>query len=45
LTYGFIFVVEVVLYMKYVKSDLRGLFIPEKTDTAAYRDIIEMFKR
>jgi O-antigen/teichoic acid export membrane protein len=45
LTYGFIFVVEIVLYTRYVKNDLRRLFIPEKTDTAIYRDIIRIFNK
>lgn len=45
LTFGFIFLVEMMLYMKYVKNDLLRLFIPEKADVAIYRDIIKTFRK
>jgi O-antigen/teichoic acid export membrane protein len=44
-TYGFIFMVEVFLYKKYVKNDLLGLFVPAKGDMAIYRDIVEIFRK
>lgn len=45
LTFGFIFLVEMMLYMKYVKNNLLRLFIPEKADVAIYRDIIKTFRK
>ncbi len=45
LTYSFLFLIEIVLYIKYVKNNISGLFIPTKTDIIIYRDILKSFKK
>ena len=45
LTYGFIFLIEIVLYAKYVKKDLFRLFVPARADMEIYRNIIGIFRR
>lgn len=45
LTYFLFFIIELVLYMKYVKRDIKKLFILEKGDIALYSDIIAALKK
>lgn len=45
MTYGLASLIGLVLFWKYVKKDVSGLFIPRREDIAIYQDIFNIFRR
>jgi O-antigen/teichoic acid export membrane protein len=45
LSAAFLLVVEIIIYVKYIKRDLVRLFIPTRKDILLYNDIIAIFKK